>query len=57
MVMLSCGFDAAMQRRSFLKKFFNTEMEGFFKNDKMYENQCVTGNISEMENIFEKIAG
>jgi hypothetical protein len=57
MVMLSCGFDAALQRRSLLKKFFNEEMEGFFKNDKIYENQCVSRDISEMENIFEKIAG
>jgi hypothetical protein len=34
MVMLPCGFNAAAQRRSFLKKFFNHEMEGFFKNGK-----------------------
>jgi hypothetical protein len=46
-----------MQRRSFLKKFFNNEMDGFFKNDKSDENQCVRCVISEMENIFEKIAG
>jgi hypothetical protein len=53
---LSCGFDAALQRRSVLKKFFNAEMEEFFKNDKRYEKQCVIGSFSEMENIFEKIA-
>jgi hypothetical protein len=55
--MLSCGFNAAVQRRSVLKKFFNAEMEGFFKNDKIYKKHSVRRIISEMENIFEKIAG